>query len=69
MKLSEAIKEMKDQWIAFRISADGADPEGDVVLHDKDRAEFDKRLIAGRVRNVYVTYAGEMFPEGYAALF
>lgn len=69
MKLSEALEQMKDQWIAFRISRDGVDPEGDVVLHSKNRLDFDRRLVSEHIRNVYVTYSGEILPEGYAALF
>lgn len=69
MKLSEALELLKDQWIAFRIGSDEEDPEGVVVLHDADREAFRRELHARKIRGVYITYAGDVLPEGYAALF
>jgi hypothetical protein len=69
MKLSEALERWKDQWIAFRITDDGVDPEGEVILHEADRQKFREELRSGRIRDVYITFAGRALPEGYTALF
>jgi hypothetical protein len=69
VKLSEAVNQFKDQWIAFRISREGDDPEGEVVVHDADRSRFRERMRLDQIRNVYITYAGAILPEGYVALF
>ena len=69
MRLSRAVVQLKDEWIAFRISRDGEDPEGEVILHEPNRAKFRERLHREKIRGVYITYAGDILPEGYAALF
>ncbi len=69
MRLSQAKKLYQDQWLAFRIVENGDDPVGEVVLHENDRSRFRKRLHDEKVRGVYLTFAGELIPEGYAALF
>lgn len=69
MKLSQTLELLKGEWIAFRVTADGVDPEGEAVLHEKDRTTFRRRLRQERVRNVYITFSGDLMPEGYAALF
>lgn len=63
MKLSQALGKLKGEWIAFRITAEGADPEGEVGLHETDRATFRKRLRQETVRNVYITFSGELMPD------
>ena len=37
MKLEEAKKLFQGEWIAFRTLEEGDNPEGEVVLHHKDR--------------------------------
>ncbi|OPX21653.1 MAG: hypothetical protein B1H03_06200 [Planctomycetales bacterium 4484_113] len=68
MKLEEAKKLYPNEWIAFRIDEDGDNPEGEVLLHDKDRREFGKRLAESHIVDVYVFYSGSI-PEGYAIMF
>jgi hypothetical protein len=40
MKLEEAKTLYQGEWIAFRTSEEGDNPEGEVVLHNKDRRAF-----------------------------
>ena len=69
MKLEEAKKVFQGEWIAFRSLEEGDNPEGEVVLHHKDRRTFDKELLQGGLTEVYITFAGPPVPEGYAAIF
>ena len=69
MKLKEAQELYAGDWIAFRTSEEGDDPEGEVVLHSKDRHTFDRELIELKLTGTYITFAGLPIPEGYAALF
>ena len=69
MKLSEARKRYKDEWMAFRIQKKGADPVGEVVLHDQSRSDFEAELRAKKITAVYLTFNGEAIPEGYIAMF
>jgi hypothetical protein len=69
MKLEEAKKLFQGEWIAFRTSEEGDNPEGEVVLHHKDRRTFDKELLQEGVTEVYITFAGPPVPEGYAVIF
>lgn len=69
MKLEDA-KELYDgEWIAFRATEDGEEPDGEVLLHQKGRREFDKALLQRGLTDVYITYAGPLVPEGYVAIF
>ena len=68
MKLEEAKKLYLDEWIAFRSNEDGENPDGEVLLHNKKRREFDKELLSRELINVYITYTGPLIPEGYAIL-
>jgi hypothetical protein len=69
MKLEEAKKKFHGQWIAFRAHGEDANPEGEVLVHKKNRREFDKELLQNEIRDVYITYAGPPLPPGYAAFF
>lgn len=69
MKLSEAQKLYPEEWIAFRTVEEGDDPEGEVVLHSKNRRTFDRQLVERNLIDTYITFAGLPIPEGYAALF
>jgi len=68
MRLEEAKKLYQDEWIAFRTNEDGDNPEGEVLLHNKKRREFDKELLSKELIDVYITYTGPLIPEGYAIL-
>ncbi len=61
MKLSEAKKKFKNQWLAFKIEKEGDDPEGAVVFHYKNRERFDKRLVKTRPSDLYTTFAGKSY--------
>ena len=69
MKLEEAKKLFQGEWIAFRTLEESDNPEGEVVLHHKDRRTFDKELLQGGLTEVYITFAGPPVPEGYAVIF
>lgn len=69
MTLSQARTEYPDEWIAFRIRKAGEDPTGEVVLHDKDRAEFHRAVLGKRLTDVYLTFTGAPLPEGASFLF
>lgn len=69
MKLNEAQELYPEEWIAFRTVEEGDDPEGEVILHHKDRHTFDRELIELNLNDIYITFTGLPIPEGYAALF
>jgi hypothetical protein len=69
MRLEEARAFHKGEWIAFRTFEESDDPEGEVVLHNKDRRAFDKELLQQGLTDVYITFVGPPVPEGYAVIF
>lgn len=69
MRLEEAKNKYQGEWIAFRAFEKSDNPEGEVVLHHKDRWVFDKELVERGIKNVYITFAGPPVPEGYAIIF
>lgn len=69
MKLEEAKTFYQGEWIAFRTSEESGDPEGKVILHNKDRRAFDKELLQRGLIDVYITFVGPPVPEGYAVIF
>lgn len=69
MKLEEAKAQYAREWLAFRASEEGENPEGEVVLHNKDRRVFDKELLEQGLINVYITFAGPAIPKGYGTMF
>ncbi len=69
MKLNEAKTLYQGEWIAFKALDESQNPEGDVILHDKDRWTFDKELIARGITDVYVTFAGPLVKEGFSIMF
>jgi len=69
MKLEEARKLYKGEWIVFRPYEESDDPEGEVILHNKDRRIFDKELLQQGLTDIYITFAGPPVPEGYAVIF
>jgi len=68
MKLEEAKKLYENEWIAFRANEDGENPEGEVLLHNKDRKAFDKELLELKPDHVYITFTGPVVPEGYTII-
>lgn len=69
MKLEEATALYPGEWIAFQAFEEGENPEGMVVLHNKDRRIFDKELVERGLTEVYITFTGLPVPEGYAVMF
>ena len=45
MKLEQAKTLYQGEWIVFRSFEENDNPEGKVVLHNKDRRTFDKELL------------------------
>lgn len=69
MKLEEAKAIYRGEWIAFRALEDVENPEGEVLLHNKDRRTFDRELLERGLTDLYITFAGPPVPEGYGTLF
>ncbi|MBN2208457.1 MAG: hypothetical protein JW759_04095 [Candidatus Coatesbacteria bacterium] len=69
MRLAEAKTRYRSEWIAFRTSEETDNPEGEVVLHSKDRRAFDKELLRRGLIDVYITFAGPPVPDGYSVVF
>jgi len=69
MRLEEAKALYPNEWIAFHIFEERDNPEGEVVLHNKDRRVFDRELLERKLTDVYITFAGPPVPEGYGTLF
>ncbi|MBM3239611.1 hypothetical protein FJZ31_25265 [Candidatus Poribacteria bacterium] len=69
MKLKDAKNRYYGEWIAFRAYEEGDNPDGEVVLHNKDRRNFDSELIARGLKDIYITFAGPLIPKGYTVIF
>jgi hypothetical protein len=69
MKLEQAKNRYRGEWIAFHPFEEKDNPEGEVLLHNKDRRVFDKQLLDRGLTDVYITFAGPPVPEGYAVMF
>ncbi|MBS4028483.1 MAG: hypothetical protein KGZ58_07580 [Ignavibacteriales bacterium] len=69
MKLEDARKQFENEWMAFRSIEKGDNPDGEVILHNKNRREFDNEVLKKEIVNVYLTYNGPVVPEGYAIIF
>lgn len=69
-----SIRELKEaykgEWLAIAISKDSLSGplEGKLIYHSKNEDEVWERVKGDR-RRVYVTYAGPLLEEGYAAAF
>ena len=69
MKLDDAKGLYPDEWIAFLATEKGDNPEGEVVLHNKDRRHFDQQLLQQGLTEVYITFTGSPVPDKYAVMF
>ena len=69
MKLDKAKALYPDEWIAFSTTEEGDNPEGQVLLHHKDRQVFDQQLLDRRLTDVYITFTGSLVPDKYAVMF
>ena len=69
MKLEDAKTQYQGEWIAFHTLEEKDNPDGEVVLHNKDRRAFDKELLDRGLIDVYITFTGPLVPEGYAVMF
>ncbi len=69
MKLEEAKSRYQGEWIAFHALDESDNPEGKVILHNKDRRIFDRELVKRELKDIYITFAGPPVPEGYSVMF
>ena len=69
MRLEEVRTMFQGEWIAFRSFEEGDNPEGEVILHEKDRRAFDRKLIECGFTDVYITFAGPLVKEGFSVMF
>ena len=69
MRLEEAKVMYQGEWIAFRAFDESDNPEGEVILHNKDRWAFDKEIIERGITDVYITFAGRLVKEGFSVMF
>ena len=69
MKLQDAKNRYSGEWIAFRPSGEGQNPEGEVVIHNPERTAFDRALVEQRITGVYITFAGPLVKEGFTVIF
>jgi len=69
MTLEEVKSQYQGEWIAFRTFDETENPKGEVVLHGKDRWQFDKKLIELGITDVYITFAGPLVREGFSVVF
>ncbi|MBL7074927.1 hypothetical protein ISS37_06790 [candidate division KSB1 bacterium] len=69
MKIEEAKTTYEGEWIAFRAFDESDNPEGEVILHNKDRWAFDKELTEKGITEVYITFAGSFVKEGFSVMF
>lgn len=69
MKLEAAKNKYQDEWIAFKTNDESDNPEGEVVLHSKDRWAFDKELLERKITDVYITFSGPIIKEGFSVIF
>lgn len=69
MRLEEAKVMYQGEWIAFRAFDESDNPEGEVILHNKDRWAFDKEIIERGITDVYITFAGPLVKEGFSVMF
>ena len=69
MKLEDVITLYPDEWIAFSTREEGDNPEGEVILRNKDRRAFDRQLLEQGLTDIYITFTGSPVPEKYAVMF
>ncbi|MBI4646326.1 MAG: hypothetical protein HY738_06950 [Bacteroidia bacterium] len=71
MTLSQAKKIYDGEWIAFKKKScrESENPEGNVLLHHKDRWTLDKKLFEMGKVDLYITFAGPLVKEGFAVMF
>jgi len=69
-KIEELKETYKGQWLAIIVlREDPAGPQEGELLHHCETREEVWRRIRGDSRKIYVTYAGPLLEEGYAAAF
>ncbi|MDI6794114.1 MAG: hypothetical protein QME81_14835 [bacterium] len=68
MRLEEVKTKYQDEWIAFRAVDESENPEGEVILHNRDRWMFDRELVGRRITDVYITFVGPLVKEGFSVM-
>ena len=69
MRLDEAKKLYENEWIAFKKNENGDNPDGDVLLHNKKRKAFEKKLLELKLTNIYITFSGPVVPKDYVLIY
>lgn len=70
MRLSEAKKRYRGQWLAFRVEGKvNGDLEGRLIVHAKSRHRLFLTLRSRKEPDLYLTFAGPPVKPGYEILF
>jgi hypothetical protein len=69
MRLEEAKKLYENEWIAFKKNENGENPDGEVLLHNKNRKTFDKKLLELGLTNIYITFGGSPISNDYVLIY
>ena len=69
MRLSEAKRKYRNQYILFRYTNKGQ-KIGRVVCHSKNRDDVHRKIMAlpKPFKNLHLTYAGPLIPKGWGTL-
>ena len=69
-KIEQLKEDYEGEWLAIAVTnrATEGPTEGELLSHSTDRVHVWK-TIRGDPRHIYVTFAGPMLKEGYAAAF
>ena len=69
MKLADAEKKFRANWIAFAFTNDAKD-EGRVLFADKKRRQLHQKLRSRKrlPANLYITYAGPKLPKDFSII-
>jgi hypothetical protein len=64
MRLTEAKRKYRNQWIAFQYT-DRENKLGRVLFHDRDRNQFDIKMLKRKkkLNGAYLTYTGPLVPK------
>lgn len=69
MRLEEAKALYPGEWIVFHVFEEGDNPEGEVLLHNKDRRAFDRELLERGLTDVYIPLQVHPFLKGMRRCF
>jgi hypothetical protein len=71
MKLKDAKRKYKGEWLAFQVKKEGEEEEleGKLLSHTKGKKELHQNLRKKKTKKAYITYAGPIVKPGYAVIF